>query len=46
MTKARISLLLIQPKHTDFGEGMSPELEASAQKISRILLKALCSKNQ
>jgi len=46
MTKAQIALLLIQPKDTDFGEGMSPELEASAHKISWILVEALCSKNQ
>lgn len=36
-TRAKISLLLIQPKKTDFGEGLSPEISASAKKITEIL---------
>lgn len=40
-TGAKIALLLIQPKKTDFGEGLSPELGASAEKISKILFTAL-----
>lgn len=36
-TRARISLLLVQPKRTDFGEGLSPEISASAKKITEIL---------
>jgi hydrogenase maturation protease len=39
-TKAKITLLLIQPKATDFGEGLSPEVNASVQKIARTLLGA------
>ena len=41
MTKAKIALLLIQPKDMDFGEGMSPKLQASARNISRILIDSL-----
>jgi hydrogenase 3 maturation protease len=40
-TNAGIRLLLIQPKYTDFGEGLSEELEASALRISAGLLKVL-----
>jgi hydrogenase 3 maturation protease len=41
MSKAKIGLLLIQPKNTDFGEGLSPELEKSAEEISRMLLEII-----
>lgn len=37
-TKAKIALLLIEPKKTDFGEGLTPEIEASAQKIASVAL--------
>jgi len=40
-TGAKIALLLIQPKNTDFGEGLSPEVEASAEEISKTLLVVL-----
>ncbi|MCS7096126.1 MAG: hydrogenase maturation protease [Nitrososphaerota archaeon] len=40
-TEAKIGLLLIQPKQTDFGEGLTPEVEASAEKLSSILLSKL-----
>ncbi|MEM2092913.1 MAG: hydrogenase 3 maturation endopeptidase HyCI [Candidatus Bathyarchaeia archaeon] len=40
-TKAKIGLLLIQPKQTDFGEGLTPEVEASAVELSSILLSRL-----
>ena len=40
-TKAKISLLLIQPQKTDFGEGLSPEINASAKKIAEILQESL-----
>lgn len=33
MTNAKIALLLIEPKTTDFGEGLSREVEAAEQKI-------------
>ncbi len=39
-TKAKIALILIQPRATDFGEGLSPEVNASAQKIVKTLSKA------
>ena len=38
--KAKIALILIQPKATDFGEGLSPEVNASVQKIVKTLLGA------
>jgi hydrogenase 3 maturation protease len=40
-TKAKIALLLIEPKKTDFGEGLTSEIEASARKIVRTLLELL-----
>jgi hydrogenase 3 maturation protease len=40
-TKARIALLLIEPKETDFGEGLSSEVEASIRQITSILLNIL-----
>jgi hydrogenase 3 maturation protease len=41
MNKAKLGLLLIQPENADFGEGLSPELEKSADEISRTLLEIL-----
>ncbi|MEM3618042.1 MAG: hydrogenase 3 maturation endopeptidase HyCI [Candidatus Bathyarchaeia archaeon] len=38
---AKIALLLIEPKNTDFGEGLSKEVEAAAQRIMEILLAVL-----
>lgn len=38
---AKASLLLIEPKRTDFGEEMTPELVDSAEKITRILSELL-----
>jgi hydrogenase 3 maturation protease len=40
-TKAKIALLLIEPKSADFGEGLTAEIEASAQKIVSALLRVL-----
>jgi hydrogenase 3 maturation protease len=40
-TGAKIVLLLIQPKNTDFGEGLSPEVEVSAEEVSKTLLAVL-----
>lgn len=40
---AKILLLLIQPKITEFGEGLSPEVEASAHEIIKLLLSTLPS---
>jgi hydrogenase 3 maturation protease len=41
MTKANIALLLIEPKKADFGEGLTLEVEASAQDIVDSLLRVL-----
>ena len=40
-TDAKIALLLIEPEATDFGEGLTPEIEASAREIVRVLLTFL-----
>jgi hydrogenase 3 maturation protease len=40
-TRAKIALLLIEPKKADFGEGLTLEVETSAQRIVAILLKVL-----
>jgi len=39
MTEAKIALLLIEPKNTEFGEGLTPEVQAAAEKIANILQK-------
>ncbi|MEM3090285.1 MAG: hydrogenase 3 maturation endopeptidase HyCI [Candidatus Bathyarchaeia archaeon] len=38
---AKIALLLIEPKETDFGEGLSSEIEAAAHRIVDFLLSVL-----
>ncbi|MEM3828932.1 MAG: hydrogenase 3 maturation endopeptidase HyCI [Conexivisphaerales archaeon] len=38
---AKIALLLIEPKNTDFGEGLSGEVEAAAKRIVEVLLAVL-----
>jgi hydrogenase 3 maturation protease len=40
-TRASIALLLIEPKQADFGEGLTSEINASAQNIVNALLEAL-----
>jgi len=40
-TRAKIALLLIEPKNAEFGEGLTPEVGASAREIVDVLLKAL-----
>ncbi len=40
-TKAKIALLLIEPKKVDFGEGVTPEVKTSSEKITNVLLKLL-----
>ena len=39
--RVKIALLLIEPKETDFGEKLSPVVEASAKKITDLLLRLL-----
>lgn len=40
-TKAKIALLLIRPKQTDFGETLTPEIEVSARNLVSVLVKFL-----
>ena len=40
-TRAKIVLLLIQPGKTEFGEGLTSEVDAAAKKITGMLLKCL-----
>ncbi len=39
MTKAKIALLLVEPKNTEFGEGMTLMVKTAAEKITKILLE-------
>jgi len=39
MTGAKIALLLIEPKNDEFGEGLTPEVQAAAEKIANMLQK-------
>lgn len=39
--KAKITLLLIQPQKTDFGEGLTAKIDVSAQKIGDLILRFL-----
>jgi hydrogenase 3 maturation protease len=40
-TKAKIALLLMEPKQTDFGERLTLEVEVAAQRIVNVLLTVL-----
>jgi len=40
-TDAKIALLLIEPKNVEFGEGLSVEVEAQAEKLTKLLLELL-----
>jgi hydrogenase 3 maturation protease len=39
--RAKVSLVLIEPKKTDFGEGLTPEVDAEAKTLINVLIKAL-----
>jgi hydrogenase 3 maturation protease len=39
--KAKIALLLIQPKRTDFGEGLTKEMSTSTHSIANVLLRVI-----
>jgi hydrogenase 3 maturation protease len=39
MTKAKIALLLIEPKNTEFGEGLTLDVQAAAEESVNILRK-------
>ncbi len=41
MTKAKIALFLIEPENTDFGEGLTPKLQAIAENVKVMLQKIL-----
>lgn len=41
VTGAKVALLLIEPKSMEFGEGLSPEVQAAAEKLTDILLGLL-----
>jgi hydrogenase 3 maturation protease len=41
LTGAGIALLLIEPKDTEFGEGMTPELEAAARRVRVAIINNL-----
>ena len=40
-TESKIALILIEPKNTDFGEKISPEVQKAAEKVLTLLLKIL-----
>jgi hypothetical protein len=39
MTGAKISMLLIEPENTDFGEGLSKKVEAASELITKMMLE-------
>jgi hydrogenase 3 maturation protease len=39
MTESKIALLLIEPEKTEFGEGLTPEVQKAAMKINKIMLE-------
>jgi len=41
MSEAKIALLLIEPEDTEFGEGLTPTVQTTAEEITEILLKCL-----
>jgi hydrogenase maturation protease HycI len=40
-TGAKIGLLLIEPEYMEFGEGLSAEVEATAERLAKLLLELL-----
>jgi hydrogenase 3 maturation protease len=41
MTDTQIALLLVEPENTEFGEGLTPTVQATAEKVTKILLMCL-----
>ncbi|MCX8152969.1 MAG: hydrogenase 3 maturation endopeptidase HyCI [Candidatus Bathyarchaeota archaeon] len=39
MTTAKIALLLIEPENTEFGEGLTPRVQTTAEEIMKILIE-------
>jgi hydrogenase 3 maturation protease len=40
-TKAKIALLLVEPQRSDFGEGLTPSVQASMKEIVQMLVEML-----
>jgi hydrogenase 3 maturation protease len=40
-TAAKVGLLLVEPQNMEFGEGLTSEVEASAQRLTKILVNLL-----
>ncbi len=40
-TNAKIALLLVEPENVEFGEGLTPQVQDAAEKITKTLLKLL-----
>ncbi len=38
----KVALIIIQPRNTDFGEGLSVEVEKAAKELKKTLLEVLC----
>ncbi|MBS7633150.1 hydrogenase maturation protease [Candidatus Bathyarchaeota archaeon] len=43
---AKVALLLIEPELTDFGEGLTPEVETAAKNIARSLIRLLSARGR
>jgi hydrogenase 3 maturation protease len=43
---AKVALLLIEPELTDFGEGLTPEVEAAAENIANSLIRLLSARGK
>jgi hydrogenase 3 maturation protease len=39
MIETKIALLLIEPENTAFGEGLTPEVQKTAEKINKVILE-------
>ena len=39
MSEAKIALLVVEPENTEFGEGLTPMLQAATEKIMKILVE-------
>jgi len=39
VTGTKIALLLVQPRSTEFGEGLTPAVEKAARRLAKVLLK-------
>jgi hydrogenase 3 maturation protease len=39
VTGAKIGLLLIEPENMEFGEGLTPKIEAAAKRLTKVLAK-------